>query len=223
MTGGAIQRRMRVDQGELRAVVIETCLRPEYRSMTVVALLPISTLMLVFAEVAIDAAVFEHIFKVLPTMAVIALQSGVRIFQWKICLSMIEPNAAPRRRRMTVLARTAIRTDMHVIDCMATYTTCWGPGKHVVPVTITASHKTVIACQPKARQVMVKFGLQPVRIRVAAATLPTQSARMGIFLCVASITGVRCVAKRLIRNMAVCTSSAPMGAAQYEVGPSVVK
>lgn len=70
---------------------------------------------------------------------------------------------------------------------------------------------------------MVKLGLLPVRIGVAAVTLLTQSARVGVILRMASITGARCVAERLIRDMAVCAIGAPMGAGQNEVGPAMIK
>lgn len=63
--------------------------------MAVVALLAVASLMVVFATVAFDAALFEFVFKILPSMAVIALQSGMRVFQGKVGFSMIEPNAAP--------------------------------------------------------------------------------------------------------------------------------
>ena len=151
VTGGTIQFRVRVDQGESRAIVIEGRIRPEERSMTVVALLTVSTLMLVFAAVAVDAAIFEHVFEVLSTMAVITLQSGVRIFQWKICFGMIESNAAPRRSRVAVLTSAAVRTGMYVIDCVTTCAARWSLGKQIVSVTVTTGHKTVISRQSIVR------------------------------------------------------------------------
>lgn len=96
MACGTVQIRVRAEQRELRAIVIECRVRPEDRSMTVVALLAVSTLMLVLAAMTVDAAIIKLILEVLLAVAVIALQSGMRVFQRKVGFGVIELNAAPR-------------------------------------------------------------------------------------------------------------------------------
>lgn len=110
---------MRVDQRETRTVVIECRVRPEQGLMTRVALLAVATLVVVFAAVTVHAAILEYVFEVRLSVTVIALQSGVRVFEVKTGLGMIESDAAPRGGRMTVLACTAVGAGVHVIDCMA--------------------------------------------------------------------------------------------------------
>lgn len=153
---------MRVDQRELGAVVIETRIRPADRLMATVALLAVATLVVVFAAVAVDATLFEHVLEVRLTVAVSALQSCVRVFQGELGFSMIEPNAAPRRSRVTILTGRAVCTGMHVVDAVATRTAPRCSGKLIVTVTVSTGNETVVSRQPVACQVMVKLDILPV-------------------------------------------------------------
>jgi hypothetical protein len=63
--------------------------------MAVVALLAVTTLMIIFAAVAVNATILKSILEVLLTVTVVALQPGMRIFERKVCFRMIKPNSAP--------------------------------------------------------------------------------------------------------------------------------
>lgn len=116
VTRRAVQAGMRLDEAESGLGVIECRFGPFGGPMASFALYAIATLVVVVDTVTVDAATGKCVFEIVAPVTVVALQPGVRIGERKTCRRMIESNAAPRRRGMTILARVTFATCMHVID-----------------------------------------------------------------------------------------------------------
>ena len=158
-------------QLKVGVAVIEQRVAPFRRLMTLGTIITVSTLMVVFVQVAARTLAGQIVLKVFSGMTVLTVQATVPIGKREPCLSqVIEPHCLPGGRRMALLARGAVTARMDVVDRMTTRTLRRGSGKLVAAMAIDALDVAMLSRQGIADVRMIERCAGPGGLAVAVGT-----------------------------------------------------
>lgn len=171
---------MATDQREACIGVRKFGVVPARRPMALVAFRAVATLMVVVIAVAGDASGVEIVLKVLSSMAVPAGETGVRVYECKTGLRMIELNAAPCAGRVAVATSIAFGSRVHIVDGVTDGALSRRARIRLAAVTVAARRYAMLPRQFETDALVVESHVSPTRSRMARFTRPAQCAVMHI-------------------------------------------
>jgi hypothetical protein len=225
VAGVAIQAR--VFPGELPtpvARVVESRRAPLLGFVATCAVISHATGMNVLSLVAADTLLWQLVLQISRTVAVLAVQVGVRAFQCKSSFPrVIEPRGLPAAGGMTIGALWTALATMYVVRRMAGDALRWCPLVAIPEMTLHAPDGLVLVMQRKARLVVIECHVLPYLRVVAGGAIAPQPALVRLLSLVTDGAFARGVAEGLAGLMTAAARQIEVCAMQREIRVVVIE
>ena len=136
---------------------------------------------------------------------------------------MIEADAAPGRRRVTVVTFDSVTAAVYVIHRMAAYALCRSAVVDVAAVAVDAIDVFMLSGQAITHAVVIESGLAPTLLAMAVLAFTAQRSVVHVVVCVAVRAFRQRVPMFLVQRMTVGAGSAQMRAKQREIAERMSK